>query len=96
MYVTLEEAKRQCNVDIDIDDVEITALIEVAEEAVSADLQRDLSELVVDGKLKRAVWQAIRIRIADLYANRESVTTSSVNIMPQSYWSLILPHRAIK
>ena len=95
MYVTLEEAKRQCNIDVDIDDEELTSLIEVAEEAVAVDLQRNLTDLVVEGKLKRAIWQAIRIKIADLYANRESVTTATVSVMPHGYWALILPHRRI-
>ena len=73
-YVTLEELKQHLNVDFDTDDTYITELIEPVQLVIEAYLNAPLEGFVKDGKIDRRIWHAIRILIANYYANRESVT----------------------
>lgn len=98
MYVTLEEAKRQLNVDHSIDDAEINDLIEVAESIVEGDIGVPLSDFV-DGNnvLDKRLWQAIRLQIANQYANREPVAFGSQAVpVPYSYQFLITKLRKVQ
>lgn len=90
-YVTLEELKQHLNVDFDHDDAYISGLIEPVQLAIEAYLNRPLAELVTDGKIDRRIWHAIRILIANYYANREDITFASANVIPNHITLLLQP-----
>lgn len=88
-YVTLEELKQHLNVDFDHDDVYIDGLIEPVQLIIEAYLNRSLEELVTDGNIDKRVWHAIRIMVANYYANREDITFAQASIIP-NHMSLLL------
>ena len=73
-YVTLTEAKKQCNISSNDDDDFLTSqIIPAAEEAVALEVCEDLSNLEDSNcVLPYALKQAILVKVADFYANRES------------------------
>ena len=81
-YVTLEELKQHLNVDFDTDDTYITELIEPVQLAIEAYLNAPLEGFAKEGKIDRRIWHAIRILIANYYANRESVTFATPQVIP--------------
>ena len=83
-YVTLEELKQHLNVDFDTDDAYITGLIE-------SYLNNPLDTYVKDAKIDRRIWHAIRILIANYYANRESVTFATPQVIPGHIELLLQP-----
>ena len=90
-YVTLEELKQHLNVDFDIDDDYITGLIEPVQLAIEAYLNNPLSTYVKNGKIDRRIWHAIRLIVANYYANREDITFASANIIPGHITLLLQP-----
>ena len=88
-YVTLEELKQHLNVDFDTDDTYITELIEQL--VIEAYLNAPLEGFVKDGKIDRRIWHAIRILIANYYANRESVTFATPQVIPGHVELLLQP-----
>ena len=84
-YVTLEELKQHLNVDFDTDDTYITELV------IEAYLNAPLEGFVKDGKIDRRIWHAIRILIANYYANRESVTFATPQVIPGHVELLLQP-----
>lgn len=91
-YVTLEEMKQHLNVDFDHDDIYITSLIEPVQLLIEAYLNRPLVDLVdSEGKIDRRIWHAIRIIVANYYANRESVTYAAPSVIPGHIELLIQP-----
>ena len=60
MYITLEQAKKHCNVDSSFtdDDTYITSLIDVAETVVSKDICENLSDLEVEGVIPTPLLRA--------------------------------------
>ena len=79
MYVTLCEAKKHLLVDNSFkdDDEYILALIDIAEDAVSININIPLDSITVGGELPPAVKAAILLLVGNLYANREPVAGSS-------------------
>ncbi len=90
-YVTLEELRQHLNVDFDHDDAYISGLIEPVQLAIEAYLNRPLTELVKDGKIDRRIWHAIRILVANYYANREDITFAAANVIPGHIALLLQP-----
>lgn len=72
-YVTIEELRKQCNIDFDIvdDDSYLIELLAAAQCWAEDYLNRPLTDLVNDGKLKQSTKHALKILVADFYANRE-------------------------
>lgn len=73
MEVTLEQLKRQCNVDYDDDDATLLDMAEAAEEEVIRRTERTREELqeMGGGRFPAALRQAILVRVGELFANRE-------------------------
>lgn len=82
-YVTLAEAKKQCNITHnDDDDFLSLQLIPAAEEAVALEACEDLADLEMsDGTLPFALKQAILVKVADFYANRESESFGAPSVV---------------
>ena len=90
-YVTLEELKQHLNVDFDTDDTYITGLIEPVQLLIESYLNNPLDNYVKDTKIDRRIWHAIRILIANYYANRESVTFATPQVIPGHIELLLQP-----
>ena len=90
-YVTLEELKQHLNVDFDTDDTYITELIEPVQLVIEAYLNAPLEGFAKEGKIDRRIWHAIRIFIANYYANRESVTFATPQVIPGHVELLLQP-----
>lgn len=94
MYITLDEAKAHCRVDIEDDDNYITELIDVAEQVISNEISDNLADVAVGGILPSALKQAVLLTIGHFYNTRESVvygTTPSKVPMTVDY--LIAPYK---
>lgn len=91
MYITLEEAKKHLNIDTDFtdDDAYITTLIAVSEDAVSKNIDKALSDCLVDGELTPSIKQSILLLIGNLYNNREAVTYGAAIEVPYAFKYLI-------
>lgn len=90
-YVTLEELKQHLNVDFDTDDAYITGLIEPVQLLIESYLNNPLDTYVKDAKIDRRIWHAIRILIANYYANRESVIFATPQVIPGHIELLLQP-----
>ena len=90
-YVTLEELKQHLNIDFDTDNTYIPELIEPVQLAIESYLNAPLDNFVKDGKIDRRIWHAIRILIANYYANRESVTFATPQVIPGHVELLLQP-----
>ena len=97
-YVTLEELKQHLNIDFDTDDAYITGLIEPVQLLIEpvqllieSYLNNPLDTYVKDAKIDRRIWHAIRILIANYYANRESVIFATPQVIPGHIELLLQP-----
>lgn len=99
MYITLDEAKKQLNIEADFveDDSYITSLIEVAEAKVAAELclksTDDLKTLRGGEVIPPPIKQAIMLTIGLYYNNREEVTVSQTHTLAQGALHLIQLYR---
>lgn len=84
MYVTLDMAKSQCNIDLDFhdDDQYLLQLIDAAENAASLAIDRKLSETLKHGELPKGLYQAILLLIGTWYSQREAISYGGVNKVP--------------
>lgn len=91
MYLTLQQVKKHLNIDHNEDDQYLADLITVAEDAVRNDLNlTSLSEIEDNaGMLPASVIQAVLLLVGTLYANRESVTYGTPNVVPHAYQYLL-------
>lgn len=90
-YVTLEELKQHLNVDFDLDDGYIRSLIAPVQLSIEAYLNEPIETFVVDGNIDRRIWHAIRILVANYYANREDITFATPNVIPGHVTLLLQP-----
>lgn len=81
-FVTLEEAKKHLVVEHSDDDLYIESLVDTAEQAIENYLERPLDEILVGGYLPAPVKHCIKLHIGTLYATREDLMHTSVNVMP--------------
>lgn len=91
MYVSLCEAKKHLLLDdsFNDDDEYILTLIDVAEDAVAANINTKLDSITVGGEIPPAVKAAILLLVGNLYANREPVSYTTVNKVPYTFDYLI-------
>ena len=96
MYITVEQLKKQVNVDFSDDDSYMSDLIEVAQTAVENDIQRPLSELETTRAngttIPAPLKHAILLLAANLYSNREPVAFSAPQPVPYTLRYLIQPY----
>lgn len=88
MYVTLSEARKQCEIDADWhdDDNFLLHLIEVSENAVAKQINRPLYACVTqEGILPPTIKHAVLLTVATLYENRESVSATQLHDVPRSF-----------
>lgn len=81
-YVTLAELKQHLNVDFDDDDEYIKGLIIPVQLEIESYLNNPIESYVKDEEIDRRIWHAIRIEVADFYANRESIAFAKPEILP--------------
>lgn len=91
MYITLQQVKRHLYIDHNDDDQYLADLITVAEDAVRNDLNLESLTEIEDntGMLPASVIQAMLLLVGTLYANRESVTYGTPNVVPHAYQYLL-------
>lgn len=90
-YVELSELKQHLNVDFDLDDEYIRSLIVPVQLSIESYLNEPLETFVKDGKIDRRIWHAIRILVANYYANREEITFAAPHIIPGHVTLLLQP-----
>lgn len=93
MHVTLEEAKRHLQIDLDFegDDLYIESLIEVAEAGVADHLKYDSLDGVFP-ILPLPIKHAILLMVGNLYSNREPAAFAQSYRVPLSYEYLLGPY----
>lgn len=92
MYIQLYEIKKHLNIDTNFhdDDEYLVSLEEVAEKVVETNIDTKLEELEDgDGDIPSPLIQAMKLLIANYYANRESVAFAQSSNVPLSYQYLI-------
>lgn len=91
MYVTLEQAKKQLNIDVSFtdDDNYILQLIQVAEDTVEKNTDIALSEQIEGGILPPSITHSILLLVGNLYNNREATSYSIPSEVPFAYKYLI-------
>ena len=89
MYLTLAQIKKHLNIDESFtdDDEYLSFLYDVAERTVQRHIDSNLASLTVEegGSLPTPLLQAMLLYIGTLYAQRESISYSSVVDVPFSY-----------
>lgn len=90
-YVTLDDLKQQMNIDFDNDDDNIEKLIIPVQLSVQSYLNAPLESFVKDGRIDGRIWHTIRIIVANMYANRESVAFAQAYVIPDQLAFLIQP-----
>ena len=88
MYLTLAQIKKHLNIDESFtdDDEYLSFLYNVAERTVQRHIDSNLASLTEEeGSLPTPLLQAMLLYIGTLYAQRESISYSSVVDVPFSY-----------
>lgn len=93
LYVTAEEMRKHLNIDFDEDDEYLDDLVASAQDACATYLQRPLSELVVDGRLRPQIRHAVKMMAGHFYANREAVAFASPSEVPFGIAFLLTPFK---
>lgn len=99
MYISIEDIKQHLNIDRDFqdDDKYLGQLIEVAQQTVERNIDRSLSDFEDnDGDLPESLLQAMKLFVANMYANRESISFANAKEVPLSYQYLIDLYRDYK
>jgi len=86
-YLTLDVIKKHLNIDSTFtdDDDYLAALSYVAEDVVTKYLDCELTDLLDDGELPKAVKHAMLLFIGNMYKNRESTTNLTINVIPHAF-----------
>lgn len=88
MYLQLDLVKKHLNIDdfFKDDDNYLYYLCSVAQDVVQKHIDNNLSDLQNDrGDLPSPIIHAMLLYIGNMYANRESISYSSINKVPFSY-----------
>lgn len=100
MWLGLERVKKHLNFPEDVteEDDYLKSLIEVAELAVEKHIGSSLSDIANEegGALPSPLLHGMLLLIGNLYANRESISFSSVHELPLSYDYLLGLYRNYK
>jgi len=93
-YVTLSELKQHLRVEVDEDDVYLTTLVNVAEEAIGNELGKPLSYYALNERaIPAPLRHAVMLLAGDLYNNRESVAFATPHEVPHTLDYLLAPFR---
>lgn len=95
MVLTLEEVKAHCRIDQHYHDEDdyLYSLIEVAEHDVAQRIRYgSIEEAFPCGCLPPNVRHAIKIVVANLYENRESIAATTLNRVPETLDALLGPY----
>lgn len=87
MLIDLQSLKNHLNIDSSFndDDAYIESLEEVAEEIVQKHIDKSLDDIIgEEGELPKPLLQAIKLIVANLYDNRESVAYTPTYEVPNS------------
>jgi hypothetical protein len=86
-YITLETAKAWLNIEpqFEDDDLLIYGLIDVAQAAVEKYIDRPLEDIAQDGVLPSCLKQAMLFLIGTYYAQRESISSGTMNAVPHTF-----------
>ena len=94
MYITLDEAKSHCRVDISDDDSYITDLIDVCEQTIANEIGEDsLSDVASGGVIPYPLKQAVLFLIGHFYNVREPVIIGNPMKVPYTLEMLIAPYK---
>lgn len=92
LYVDLETMKKHLNIESDFtdDDLYISQLIEVAQNAIELHINRTFDSMSEKGvTIPPALKQCIMFLVSDYYANRESIAFASAQELPHTFQYLI-------
>lgn len=93
MFLTLEELKKQLNIDsgFTADDDYITILGDVAEETVQKHIDKSLTTIAADngGVLPSPLLHAMKLFVGSMYQNREVNTLSAEQEVPFGFEYLL-------
>ena len=95
MLLTLEEVKTHCRIDQHYheEDNYLYDLIEVAEHDVAQRIRyKSIEEAFPDGSMPPNVRHAIKIVVANLYENRESISAATLSKVPETLDALLGPY----
>lgn len=92
MYVTVEDVKKQTNVEFDEDDKYLEDLISVAESSISNYINAPLEEYAIGGLLEAPLRHAVLLIAANLYENREPISYGKTVAVPFTLNFLLLPY----
>ena len=96
-YISLDDAKKQLNVEHDEDNEFILELIDVAEDYLSGLLHRPLVSVEESsGELPHSLRHAIKMIVSRFYADREGYRAGRVTEMPFSLGSLIGRYQLVR
>lgn len=86
-YVDLETVKKHLNLEqqFEEDDLYLLALIDVAQAAVEKYLDMPLEDMVKDNILPSPIKHAILLLIGTFYAQRESISSASMQPVPNAF-----------
>lgn len=94
-YLTLEEAKKHCNIDDDWtdDDLYITSLMDMVEVVVANHIHDTLADLEVSDELPAPLVHAMKLMLSNFYENREPVVVGTITSqVPYSMEYLLEPY----
>ena len=93
-YITLDEAKAHCRVDITDDDSYLTDLIAVCEQTIANEIgETTIDEVASGGVIPSPLKQAILLMIGHFYNMREPVITGTPVKVPYTLEFLIAPYK---
>jgi uncharacterized phage protein (predicted DNA packaging) len=95
MYVSVEDIKRQINVQWDEDDALIESMIRAAELSIEKTIGTPLSGLEKEGELPADLIHAIRLMVANFYEHREGMTYGRVQQVPFTIAHLLMPYKQL-
>lgn len=97
-YITLEEIKKQCVVDLDFheDDEFLEMLGDAAEDMASNLLDCSLDELVAEnGELPASIRHAIRMLVDYMYSQNRGSSGESIDI-PNAVYTMLKLYRSFR
>lgn len=93
-YVSLSEVKAHLRVEVDDDDLYLTTLVNVAEEAIANELGKPLSYYALNERaIPAPLHHAVMLLVGDLYNNRESVAFVTPHEVPRTLGYLLAPYK---
>ncbi|MBC8618948.1 phage gp6-like head-tail connector protein [Parabacteroides faecis] len=97
MIVTLEDLKKQCNVDFEEDDKLLIKYAVAAERFIEKRLNTTFKDIIVDndGVFPEDIEMAVLMVATHWYRVREAVSSTAQSRVPFGVEALITPHKKI-